>query len=54
MGQFEFLHKNNNKTEIGRWDGIKKGKQKCKLCGDGIEDEIHYLIHCIKLNHIRR
>ena len=39
--------------EIGRWHGIERGKRICKLCSDGIEDEVHFLFRCSKLEHIR-
>ena len=39
--------------EIGRWRGLEREERICKLCNDGIEDEVHFLFHCSKLKHIR-
>ena len=39
--------------ETGRWRGIPKEQRICKLCSNGIENEIHFLFYCSELNHIR-
>lgn len=39
--------------ERGRWRGISKESRICKLCFDGIEDEIHFLFICTKLEFVR-
>ena len=39
--------------EPGRWRGIHKDERICKLCGEGIENESHFLFHCCKLDHVR-
>ena len=36
---------------------IEQGRNKnisCKLCNDGIEDEIHFLLRCSALDNIRK
>ena len=37
-------------VEMGRWRGIKRDDRICKLCGEGIEDEKHFLTICTKLD----
>ena len=39
--------------ETGRWRGIQREDRICKLCNNGIENEIHFLFHCCRLEHIR-
>ena len=48
--------------ERGRYAGIPADQKVCKLCSDGVEDEIHFSVKCIALDsenislfsHIRR
>ena len=40
--------------EIGRWQGIDRENRICKLCSNGIENEVHLLFHCSRLKHIRK
>ena len=35
---------------MGRWRGNKREDRICKLCGEGIEDEKHFLMICTKLD----
>ena len=46
----------NHKLEIeqGRYKNISVDKRTCKLCNDGIEDEIHVLLRCSALDNIRK
>ena len=37
-------------VEMGRWRGNKRDDRICKLCGEGIEDEKHFLTICTKLD----
>ena len=37
-------------VEMGRWRGNKREHRICKLCGEGIEDEKHFLTMCTKLD----
>ena len=37
-------------VEMGRWRGNKRENRICKLCGEGIEDEKHFLTMCTKLD----
>ena len=39
--------------EVGRWRGIPRDQRVCKLCNDGIETEMHFLLYCTNLYHIR-
>ena len=38
----------NHKLEIeqGHYKNISADKRTCKLCNDGTEDEIHFLLRC--------
>ena len=40
-------------TPPDSWRGIRKYCRIYIPCGDGIENEIHVLFHCCKLDHIR-
>ena len=40
--------------ETGRWRGVERENRVCKLCNNGIENEIHFLFQCCKLDHIRK
>ena len=46
----------NHKREIeqGRYRNISADKRTCKLCNNGVEDEIHYLLKCSVLEKIRK
>ncbi|MEW8547450.1 MAG: hypothetical protein AB2693_28420, partial [Candidatus Thiodiazotropha sp.] len=46
----------NHKLEIeqGRYKNISVDKRICKLCNDGIEDEIHFLLNCSVLDTTRK
>ena len=39
--------------EIGRYQGIEAEKRICKLCNNGVEDEIHFLLKCKALQQYR-
>jgi hypothetical protein len=39
--------------ETGRWRGIPREQRICKLCNIEVEDELHFLFRCCKLQHIR-
>ena len=41
-------------VEKGRWRRIPREKRKCQLYSQDIEDEIHYILSCRKLNNLRR
>ena len=41
-------------VEEGRYKKIPLGDRICKLCKNGIEDEQHFILHCIALEHIRK
>ena len=32
--------------ELGRHSGHPKQERICRLCNDGVEDELHFLLHC--------
>ena len=46
----------NHKLEIeqGRYKNISADKRTCKLCKDGVEDEIHFLLKCSVVDGIRK
>ena len=49
-----YYEKVNNRLLLdGRWRGIQREDRICKLCNNGIENEIHFLFHCCSLEHIR-
>lgn len=39
--------------ERGRWRGVTRDNRICNLCFNGIEDELHFLFYCDKLNFVR-
>ena len=32
--------------ETGRYKGLDEHKRICKICGSGVEDEVHFLFKC--------
>ena len=38
---------------MGRYYGLQINERKCKLCKNGIEDEIHFLLQCPKITSVR-
>ena len=41
-------------VETGRWRNIERCNRICKICQSGsVEDELHFLFHCISLSTIR-
>ena len=46
----------NHKLEIeqGRYKNISADKRTCKLCNNGVEDEIHFLLKCSVLEKMRK
>ena len=36
----------NLEIELGRHQGRPKNDRICKMCGDGIEDELHFMFQC--------
>ena len=44
----------NLESEIGRWQGIDRQNRICKLCSSGIENEVHFLSRCSRLEQIRK
>lgn len=40
--------------EKGRYIGLQANQRLCKLCSSEMEDEIHFLLKCNKLDHIRK
>ena len=43
----------NLEIESGRWRGITHENSIYKLCNTEIEDEIHFILKCPKLEHVR-
>ena len=42
-------------VEVGRYTGVPYRQRVCRVCGSGeVEDQIHFLINCPKLNCIRQ
>ena len=46
----------NHKLEIeqDRYKNISADKRTCKLCNNGVEDEIHFLLKCSVLEKMRK
>ena len=46
----------NHKLEIeqGRYKNISADKRTCKLCNNGVENEIHFLLKCSVLEKMRK
>ncbi len=42
------------KKETGRYKGLARELRICDLCNTTMEDEIHFLFQCSKLNHARK
>ena len=41
-------------VETGRFSNVKKELRLCKVCfGDAVEDELHFFLHCPKLEDAR-
>ena len=40
--------------EIGRYQGRDRENRICKLCSNGLENEVYFLFHCSRLEHIRK
>lgn len=43
----------NLEVERGRYKGLQLNDRICKLCNSSIEDEVHYLLECPSLSHVR-
>merc|ERR1719469_278999 len=41
------------RIEQGRYNNIRRDERICKVCGTGIEDELHFLITCPAYKEIR-
>jgi len=37
--------------ERGRYNNVNREDRVCKLCGNGIEHEVHFLLICPSLQH---
>jgi hypothetical protein len=38
---------------VGAWNGLPRDRRTCRLCGNGIGDERHFLFECAALNDLR-
>ena len=41
-------------VEVGRYANVEYENRVCKLCNDGVENEIHFILKCVALNDTRQ